>query len=269
MAALLQKNDILFAHIALNMIDGLSAGARRVGAALIGHFNRKTGRCDPSVERLAALLKVDRSTVLRATAELCSGKFGLFQKSSHGGKFNTASYQPCWEVFRSIVNDWEAEMKGDKPSENVAELRRTRSQGCDVNGRKIATQTYSNNQFKKPIEAEPVETQGEKPVSSERIEAPQGLGKRNEQPRQRTMMLPLRGGKQLSHTQAARSGAERRWYGALQGLDGRLSMQIMQGLGERPDVYEAATEAELQRKGAGLSYALDALGSQLSGVNYG
>ncbi|MDR2312612.1 MAG: helix-turn-helix domain-containing protein [Brucellaceae bacterium] len=269
MAPLLQKNDVLFAHIALNMISGLSVSARRVGAALIGHFNRKTGRCDPSVERLAALLKVDRSTVLRATAELCSDKFGLFQKSSHGGKFNTASYQPCWAAFRAIVNDWEGEMKGDSPIENVAELRRTRSQDCDVNGRKVATQTYSNNQFKKPIEVEPVETQAVKPSNSERTDAPQGLGKRNEQPRQRSMLLPLRGGKQTSHSQAARSGAERRWNEDMNRLDKRLSMHLMLGLGERPDVYEAATEAELQRKGAGLSYALDALGSQLSGVNYG
>lgn len=269
MAALLQKNDILFAHKALNMIAGLSANARRVAGAIIDHFNRKTGQCDPSVERLAKLLGIDRATVLRATAELCSGKFGLFQKASHGGKFNTASYVPCWELFRSVVTGWDDAMRADKRVKNVARTEPRTSQNCDVQRRKTATQTNLNNQSNKTLVVEPVETQAVKPSVSERTEAPQGLGKKSEQPRQRTMLLPLRGGQQTSHTQAARSGAERRWYGALQGLDGRLSMQIMQGLGERPDVYEAATEAELQRKGAGLSYALKALGSQLSGVNYG
>lgn len=150
MAALLQKNDILFAHKALNMISGLSANARRVAGAIIDHFNRKTGQCDPSVERLAKLLGIDRATVLRATAELCGSKFGLFQKSSHGGKFNTASYVPCWALFRTIVSDWEAVMKGDQHVENVAKTQPRRSQGCDVSGRKTATQTNSINQSNKP-----------------------------------------------------------------------------------------------------------------------
>lgn len=141
MAALLQKNDILFAHKALNMIAGLSANARRVAGAIIDHFNRKTGQCDPSVERLAKLLGIDRATVLRATAELCSGKFSLFQKTSHGGKFNTASYVPCWEIFRSIVTRWDDAMRADKRVKNVAQTQPRTSQNCDVQRRKTATQT--------------------------------------------------------------------------------------------------------------------------------
>ncbi|MDR0253331.1 MAG: helix-turn-helix domain-containing protein, partial [Brucellaceae bacterium] len=258
MASLLQKNDILFAHKALNMIAGLSANARRVAGAIIDHFNRKTGQCDPSVERLAKLLGIDRATVLRATAELCSGKFGLFQKASHGGKFNTASYVPCWDVFRSIVTGWDDGMRADKRVKNVAKTQPRTSQNCDVDGRKTATQTNLNNQSNKPLDVEPVETQAVKPSNSKPVEASQGLGKRNEQPRQRSMLLPLRGGNQASHSQAARTGAERRWNSDLNRLDRSLSARVMLGLGERPDVYDAATEAELQRKGAGLSYALKA-----------
>lgn len=268
MTALLQKNDILFAHKALNMVAGLSANARRVAGAIIDHFNRKTGQCDPSVERLAKLLGIDRATVLRATAELCGGKFGLFQKSSHGGKFKTASYVPCWEIFRSIVSDWEAVMKGDKPVENVAQTPRRTSQNCDVSGRKTATQTNSINQSNKPLDVEPVETQAAKPSNSERTETPQGLRKKAEPPRQRAMFWPVSGGKQVDHNQAAKSGAERRWNGELNKLDRRLSMRVMLGLGERPDVYEAATQVELLRKGAGLPYVLDALRADLSVSSY-
>lgn len=256
----LEKNDILFAHKALNIVAGLSANARRVAGAIIDHFNRKTGQCNPSVERLAKLLRVDRATVLRATAELCSEQCGLFTKLSHGGKFHTASYSPCWSAFRAIVNAWEVEMKCDKRTDNVAELRRLRSQDCDEQGRKTATQTNRRNQSNKPIEAVPVETQGSKSPSAQPVQPSQGLRKGREPQRQRHLMLPIAGGKQASHSQAARAGAERRWYGALQALGGMLSMQIMQGLGERPDVYALATEAELSRKGSGLPYVLDVLG---------
>ncbi len=83
--ALLEANDILFAHKALNIVPGPSANARRVAGAIIDHFNRKTGQCDPSVGRLARLLGVNRATVIRATNDLCSEESGLFENSSHGG----------------------------------------------------------------------------------------------------------------------------------------------------------------------------------------
>lgn len=267
--ALLEKNDILFAHKALNMIAGLSANARRVAGAIIDHFNRKTGQCDPSVERLAKLLGIDRATVLRATAELCSDKFKLFEKSSHGGKFNTASYVPCWSVFRAIVSDWDDQMKRDKRPEKVAELRRSRSQSCDVDGRRTATQTNLNNQSNKPINVEPVYGQGENLPSSRSASRSQGLGKGRGQTGQSFMMLPIAGGKQTSHSEAAKRGAERRWFEGLKGLDPRLSFKVMEELGSRTDVYAAATEAELQRKGSGLRYVLQALQEPLSEVSYG
>lgn len=83
------------------------------------------------------------------------------------------------------------------------------------------------------------------------------------------MMLPIAGGKQTSHSEAAKRGAERRWFEGLKGLDPRLSFKVMEELGSRTDVYAAATEAELQRKGSGLRYVLQALQEPLSEVSYG
>ncbi len=54
--AILQENDILFAHKALNIMSGLTEATRRVAGAIIDHFNKQTGQCDPSIERLATLL---------------------------------------------------------------------------------------------------------------------------------------------------------------------------------------------------------------------
>mgnify|MGYP002622661614 CR=1 FL=1 len=51
----LAKTDVMFAHMALHLAAGLSPSARRVGAAIIEHYNKKTGQCDPSIERLARI----------------------------------------------------------------------------------------------------------------------------------------------------------------------------------------------------------------------
>jgi hypothetical protein len=53
----------LLACKAIGLEPGLSSSARRVGCAIIDHFNRQNGRCDPSVPRLARLLKLHVRTV--------------------------------------------------------------------------------------------------------------------------------------------------------------------------------------------------------------
>lgn len=122
--ALLEQNDILFALKALNLVPGLTSDTRRVAGAIIDHFNKKTGQCDPSIERIAKLLGINRATVLRATEKLCDPEIGLFEKISHGGKSNRTKYLPCWEVFHGIVADWDARMKTGEAPEKVARLRR-------------------------------------------------------------------------------------------------------------------------------------------------
>ncbi len=58
----LQENDILCAYKALNIAPGLSDTARRVAGAIIDHFNRRTGQCDPNIDRLVRMLEVNRAT---------------------------------------------------------------------------------------------------------------------------------------------------------------------------------------------------------------
>ena len=56
--------ETLLALKAMNVAPDLRANDRRVGAALIEHFNRRTGQCDPSLERLACLLEISTHTIM-------------------------------------------------------------------------------------------------------------------------------------------------------------------------------------------------------------
>lgn len=269
--SLLEKNDLLFAHIAINISSGLSANTRRVAGAILWHFNRKTGQCNPSVERLAQKLEINRATVLRATAELCSEEVGMFTKISHGGKFHTASYTPQWPKFRSIVRQFnddfgseiKAKIEAEKASINVAELRPQQSQTCDLNGRNSATQTYRRNLLKEPIATVQVLTPENSPQKSARKKPSQGLRKMENASTVSPVRYPSRFGNQASHSHAAREGAERRWYRDLKRMDSNTSMLIEMMLGERLDVYEAATDAELRKKGAGLRHVLEVFSTEL------
>ncbi|WP_319519898.1 helix-turn-helix domain-containing protein [uncultured Martelella sp.] len=118
--ALLRENDVLFAYKALNLIPGLPEASRRVAGAILDHFNKKDGQCDPGIERLSRMLGLNRSTVIRATEKL--DELGLIGKDSHGGKAHRASYKPNWSLFRAIVEDWDARMiKGEAPSNEAAQ----------------------------------------------------------------------------------------------------------------------------------------------------
>lgn len=263
--AILEDNDILFAHKALNVVAGLTEATRRVAGAIIDHFNKRTGQCDPGIERLATMLGIDRATVLRATEklhELC-----FIEKISHGGKAHRAAYLPNWALFRAIVEDWDARMKlgdaSDTPrrqvgtpastsASNVANVRRSRSQSCDVKGRKPATQTLRSNQSKKPLETEPVETPRQKPLPVSPQEPSKGLWSGSKPGAQRSMLLPIAGGRSPSHADAAKAAAERRWYAEVHALGEKAIAEVTEWM--TWDRQEAATQAELQRKGGGLAF---------------
>src|SRR5690242_13383529 len=78
--------DTLLALKALCIAPRLSSNQRRVGAALIEHYNRRTGQCDPGHGRLAKLFNIDKRTAIRSTQALVS--HGLFEKIRHGGRSN-------------------------------------------------------------------------------------------------------------------------------------------------------------------------------------
>lgn len=277
--AILEENDILFAHKALNLMPGLTDSARRVAGAIIDHFNKRTGQCDPGIERLAELTGLNRATVIRATEKL--DELGLVSKSSHGGKAHRAAYLPAWDAFRQFVEEWDERMRGGrlKPSEkrlnktgdcsaesehNVATVRRSRSQECDVKGRTAATQTYRRNQSNKPIEREQVETRRQEPPPKHERKGSKVLGNGGSSlTAQRSLLLPIAGGKPVrtvSHAQAARAAADRRLGLAVNMLDQSAMAEVLEWF--TPARHEAAVSAELKLHGGGLAYIRQAMGEE-------
>ena len=81
-------DKMIFHHLLSRDYD-LTPAALRVGIELSNHFNTKSMRCDPSVSRLANLLRVSPRTIQSATSLLedhgwikisfCSGQAGANQ----------------------------------------------------------------------------------------------------------------------------------------------------------------------------------------------
>ncbi|MCR4267086.1 helix-turn-helix domain-containing protein [Nitratireductor sp. ZSWI3] len=269
MSAVIDKGDMMNAHVALNLAPGLSGNTRRVAGALLEHFNQKTGRCDPSVERLARLLGIGRATIFRALDEICKGDGALFEIVSGGGRANCNFYRPRWDRFRALVVDWNARMKtGAAPSEakeTVSEVRQKQSQNCDRNGLKDETQTLRRNPPKEPIALTEQVEGGKVSPSENSLPSPQrnrrnGSGKGREPDPQRFLIHALRGGKAISHAEAARNAAERRFT---RDLNAALNSEaVMLALMDAPAIYDKAINAELAQRGAGLPHALAALNGE-------
>src|SRR3569623_625328 len=96
--------DTLLAAKVINVLPGLRPSDRKVALVLIEHFNRKTGRCDPGIKRIASLLDCCTRTVIRATSRL--EKLGLFEKDRHGGNSYRNRYRPNWKRLAEQEAAW-------------------------------------------------------------------------------------------------------------------------------------------------------------------
>lgn len=261
---LLQPNDVLFAHRALNITPELSAATRRVAGAIIDHFNRKTGQWDPSVGRLMRLLKVSRAAVIRATNEL--DDLGSIRKESDGGKSHRSFYTPNWAKFREIVEDWDDGMKtGDGPTSKVPKVSKpssTQFQDCDLGGRKTEIQTHQKNQSNKPFERKPVERHAPHLNHRSKTQGIEQLLKSSIPRAQSPCLTPTSGGKSHSRSEIARDRAQQRLEAELMKLGEQSVLAIMDWLSN--ERFEAATDAELSEEEGGLSYILAAMGQQKS-----
>ncbi|ABC91697.1 hypothetical protein RHE_CH02930 [Rhizobium etli CFN 42] len=261
-------NKVFFAYKALAVAPDLSANDRRVAGAIIDHFNKKTGQCDPSVERLAALLEVDEKSVRRATTRLCER--GLFKKASHGGKSHRASYLPCWMNFQQIVDDWELRMRsrrrGDVDRDNRAEMSSSTGHECPVEPDKNALQTRRTNPSNEPFlvtdgargnvaKSWPQRADEQRAASQpERGDGHRsGSGWHIDQLKQ-FRPVPRH---QISHSQAADAAAERRWYADLHALGRELEADAIERLTQ--EIMTAVTAAERHQRGAGIRVIHEAL----------
>jgi hypothetical protein len=253
---LLQQNDILFAHKALGLVPDLSAATRRVAAAIIDHFNKRTGQCDPSIGRLMKLLKISRAAVIRATNEL--DELGLIEKKSHGGKSHRTAYSPNWPVFRAFVDDWDAGMKsGEGPEHNlkmVSDLRPPKSQSCDLGRLRNETQTHRKNPSKKPIEHCRVDKPGTSNPDLSRTKDPKGLLKKKQKETKQFISIPPQGRQSLTRSEVSRDKAQQRWEGDIMKQREPQKVAIVEWL--TADRMDKVTDAEIDQPGGGLAFIL-------------
>lgn len=203
------ESNVLIALKAIGLAPGFTGDTRRAAAAILDHFNHKTGRCDPSNQRLANLLGISLRMVSKATKELCDGPAPLFEKMSHGGHSHCASYTPLWTTFARIVSEWNAAMQGSSV-EAANRNNRACSTGTtvQVEHAQPCVQTSRRNQLKEPEQVE-----GQKPnlPRSRSAEPSNGLMTNRRLPStQVPMLLPVVGGRSAAKADAAEAARHRK-----------------------------------------------------------
>jgi hypothetical protein len=236
--------DMLITHKVLSLDGQFSGTEKRVAAVLIDSFNRRTGQCDPGLNRIAGLLDLDRRTVVRAIKQINAS--GLIRRVKHGGKFHRNSYEPDWARFIELEWEWRDRMQRSKALRLNKSLlvpeRYHYARGGDD------TQTYQTNQLNKEPAAAPPDLKAHAPVSE------QVSGER------KLKELPARSEATPSH-RASRYAAERRWTEALHERfsgDPVVYGEIIGAI--TTELQDVATEAELLRRGAGIERILREIG---------
>ncbi len=231
--------DTLLALKALCIAPRLSSNQRRVGAGLIEHYNRRTGQCDPGHGRLAKLFGIDKRTAIRATQGLVA--HGLFEKIRHGGRSSRNFYVPVWSRFRDICAVWDAQLK-NRRSAAATEMPLAGRQTCHAASADVVTQTYQSNLQLETCDGLPMK---EKEVTTRSLTA---------SPPQAKSRRPL---------DSALTAAERRWNTDLHAhfsSSPEIYGQVIGAINQ--ELQSAATAAEMNRRGAGISYILEQLCAQ-------
>jgi hypothetical protein len=232
--------ETLLAIKAICLHRGLNSNERRVGAALIEHFNRRTGQCDPGIARLAKLLGLSQRTIVRSINGL--SRYGLFMRIRHGGRLGRNFYVPLWSQFRMVCAFWDQLMKNGRLQEGTA-LSQEYSQGRPTGGVRPGNQTYLNNLHTSTYYGLSKQNHTDEPGSAHKIAQ---FGQSGQSARE-----------------AAATAAERRWNTALHDRFSNtpeLYGQVIEAIDET--IQAAATAAEMNKQGAGIAYILEQLHAQ-------
>jgi predicted transcriptional regulator len=252
-----RKLDITIALKMINLVPELSGTDKRVCAAIIDHFNCKTTQCDPSVDRIAWLLGVNRRTVIRSVSRL--EMIGVLRRLRHGGHLQRNSYEPVWRRFRELEAEWRVRFN----AKNLRFAERDMSPGkCHaehLSGAEPVTQTLRINQSKESRTADDVSKTdvGVLPVACEE-QARKDQGK----------PISGRGCAEIRKwtppsAEVRRIAAERRWNKALHdhfSSSPEVYGEVIGAIDQ--EIITAATIAEMDRRGAGIAYILEQLRAQ-------
>lgn len=231
------------------MRSKVSSAAKAVGAVLLDHVNWKTYRCDPGEERIVVLSGYVRSTVQSAIAQLADEK--ILTVNIHGGRFGKNQYDFDWDMIREADCGQAARHRGrNQPEEPGMPRPETRAQ------------TRSVNPFTEPV-AQADSKKAPKQPDRGKGQAEQGRGtaSHSHPARRRSSTFGP------SHSDVAAVSAERRWSADL--LD-RLRHDLdryalaVERIDE--DLRQAATVAEVRRRGDGVDCVLRGLQQRSGGI---
>lgn len=138
--------DILLAFKAFGLARDLKDSDRRVGCALLDHYNQKTTQCDPSLDTLAALTGMSRRSVIRSVNRL--SRQGFFRRARHGGKYHRNSYEPAWDRLRGVETWWRNLRRMNSRRFGTQELASCGCQPEHLAGDAAVTQTNTINSSK-------------------------------------------------------------------------------------------------------------------------
>lgn len=249
--ALPARFDTTLAFKAICLAPTLSGLDKRAAAAILDHFNHRTGQCDPSLDTIAELLGVHRRSVIRSVEKLVACL--LFLKTRHGGNFHRNFYEPSWSQFRKLETAWSEHRRARSTrlrEERESRLGRRKSQ---PSGDQAATQTCSRNPSNESYEPDSKFMQRPSVDAS----SSSGLGNGKKGARSSSRFKP----RNVSSEEAQRSSAERHWNDDLTAgfagepeiyalIIGKLSLELQ----------DLATSQELECRGAGMGFILEKLG---------
>jgi hypothetical protein len=135
--------DILLGFKAFGLARELKDSDRRVGCALLDHYNKKTTQCDPSLDTLAVLVGMSRRSVIRSVNRLV--RLGFFRRARHGGNYHRNSYEPAWDRLRAVEAWWRNLRKMNSRRFRTQELASSQCQAEHPTGDAGVTQTNTIN----------------------------------------------------------------------------------------------------------------------------
>jgi hypothetical protein len=250
-----EKYDIMFAMKAIGLSEQLSGSDKQVAFAILDHYNKGTGRCDPSRETLSKLLNISPRTVSRSICKLTETR--LFKVDRHGGHYNCNSYQPNWRVYRELESVWKKRRVACSRRYDGQEVAPKPSQDCPLPADEPVYQTTSSNYI--------LTTSAEDHQTSEQADKPEGH-RNGARIHSVVRALQPQWPHSTSSTEAAKAAAEKRWNAALidrYSQDVMIYGKIIEAM--TPQLQEGATQAEMQRRGSGLFYLIKELSSLIPG----
>jgi predicted transcriptional regulator len=251
-----QSVNTLIAHKAINLATELSNSEKRVAGAIIDHFNRRTGQCDPSLDCIAELIGMSRRTVIRAADRL--QKLGFIRRIRHGGKFHRNSYEPVWSRFHQVEAEWNAR-RGARRTRLAAPkvspcLGQSRHLGSDM----ADPQTFPTNLLKETYDQASLPQKSHAPSpSNDKKGSAREVNPKDYFPGHQYTSRSLRTAQSGT---ASRDAAERRWNDELLNQyrgESPLYSRIVEAIDVK--LMSATTEAELRHRGSGVTYLMNEL----------